>query len=480
MKLVPRSLVTAATLLSFTPFAHASEADLAAYRTSNFLLGTAPTGCQPKGLKTDAQGDRAYVAEMCGKKVDGVRHATVSVYNLKTLSLETTIFTPDGITTIKDGRLMGNLGNAEVEFTQDGNYVLASRIEGNAQTTIFPNYGMITAIDAQTQQVKEYIPVNGKGSKIIEDRPMVEGDSHEIVYVSNYFSNDISVIDVTGLSHDTSRDGTGRFVKTIKLHTAFPAQEPGAPAIAPRGSAFTADGKYALVDASTTGSIFIVDSVHHTQIAELGPIPQDLGAVPERQQINGKSMNVRHIVLTKDRGTAYISHMRGDAISRIDVNKLVSMAVAAAASGHSVLPSSVWHELLIPFPNGKSIISLPHYSADHPPLYTATGQAIPIADRDWDLVRPNTIVLDPVDNRYLYVSCRTDTDPNYNNYSDRTQGKVDIIDTTKGEVIFSLVGGVQPTALEVTPDNSMLISGGFKDSKLYFFDLKKILSIYEN
>ncbi len=461
------------SLMMMSGFAMASQADLNNYRTADFLIGTAPTGCQPKGLRSDADGHYAYVAEMCGKKINNERVATVSVYNLKTLQMEKTIVTPAGVS---PGEI-GTLGNAEVEFTLDEKYLLASRVEGKKTVSIFPGTSLITVIDARTQQIKEFIPTKSQGAKIIERRPMVAGDNREIAYVANYFSDDLSIIDLTNLDRDTSKDGSNRLIGKITLKSAF--AKPGWSKIAPRGTAFTADGRYGLVDASSTGSIIVIDAVKHTQIAELSPIPQDIGGVPQRQQNNGTSMNVRHIVLTKDRKMAYLSHMRGDAISRISVDALVQEALRAKASGQAVIPSSFWHNLLVPFANGKQVIKVPRYPKDAPNLVTKEGQEIPIAGKDWDLVRPNTIVLDPVDNRYLYVSCRTDTNPNYEFFNPKTHGKVDVIDTRSGEVIFSFVGGSQPTALEVTPDNSMLISGGFKDSKLYFLDIRKLISIYE-
>jgi DNA-binding beta-propeller fold protein YncE len=472
MKFVLKSkpLVAIALLTSFSGLVQADQAALSRMRSSDFLLGTAPTGCQPKGLRSDEKGELAYVAEMCGKKINNQRVATVSIYNLKTLSLEKTIVTPSG-------SRAGVLGNAEVEFTQDQDFLMASRVEGDAASTVFPGKSMITVIDAKTQEIKEFIPTNSTGAKIIERRPMVAGDRKEIVYVANYFSDDISVLDVTNMQSDVSKNGSARFVTKIQLHSAF--AKAGFMKIAPRGTAFTADGRYGLVDASTTGSIMIVDAVNHRQIAELAPIPQDIGSVPLRQQNNGMSMNVRHIALTNDHKMAYLSHMRGDAISRISVDRLIQEAIRAHNAGEALIPSSFWHELLVPFANGKQVIKVSRYPKDAPPLYTKDGVAIPIADRDWDLARPNTIVLDPINNRYLYVSCRTDTDSNYVNFNTNTRGKVDVIDTTTGEEIFTFVGGSQPTALEVTPDNSMLISGGFKDSKLYFFDLRKLLNTYE-
>jgi DNA-binding beta-propeller fold protein YncE len=461
------------SLMMMSGFAMASQADLDKLRTTDFLLGTAPTGCQPKGLRSDIDGHFAYVAEMCGKKINNERVATVSVYNLKTLTMEKTIVTPSGVMPGK----VGVMGNAEVEFADNEKFLLTSRVGGDKDVPIFPGTSMITVIDAKTQEIKEFIPTKSQGAKIIERRPMVAGDNREIAYVANYFSDDISVIDVTDLEKDTMRDGSKRLLGKITLKSAF--AKPGWSKIAPRGTAFTADGRYGFIDASTTGTIIIVDSVLHRQIAELAPIPQDIGGVPQRQQRNGMSMNVRHIVLTKDHKTAYLSHMRGDAISRIDLDKLLAEALRAKAAGQALIPSETWHKILIPFANGKQVIKIPRYPKDAPPLLTKEGQQIPIAGKDWDLVRPNTIVLDPVDNRYLYVSCRTDTNEDYNLYNPNTKGKVDVIDTKTGEVIFSFVGGSQPTALEVTPDNTMLISGGFKDSKLYFLDIRKLISIYE-
>lgn len=460
-----KSVIALAMMMSISGAAQATPAELAAMQTSDFLLGTAGTGCQPKGLRSDAKGEFAYVAEMCGKKVNNVRVATVTIFNLKTLKLEKTIITPSGPT-------KGILGNTEVSFTLDQDYVLAARAEGPAIGGVYPGQGMITVIQTDQQAIKEFIPVRGTGSKIIEMRPYVTSEGkRQLVYVANYFSDDISVLDVTGVGADTTTNNDKRFIKKIKLHSMFRKKTSGASQIAPRGIAFTPDGRYALVDASETGSIFVVDAVNHRQLAELAPIPVDLGSVPLRQQFYGdKSMNVRHVIMTKDGSMVYLSHMRGDKISRISVPKLIAKALSLNALGQSVIPSEFWHDLIVPFANGKQLISVQHYPKDHPQF----------SNRDWDMARPNTIVLDPVNERYLYVSCRTDTNPDYRIYDARTKGKVDIIDTKTGEEIFTLVGGSQPTALEATPDNRLLISGGFKDDKLYFFDLKKLISIYEN
>ena len=440
-----------AILMTVSGVAKANLADLQRMTTSDFLLGKAKTGCQPKGLKSDSRGEYAYVAEMCGKKIDGVREATVSIFNLKTMLLEKTLITPAGARN-------GIIGNTEIEFTLDDQYALAARAEGGADSPVYPGYGMVTAIDAKDQTIKEYIPVKGQGSKIIARRPYVQSEGKkQIIYVANYFSDDISVLDVAGLSSDRTLEGDRHYVTKIKLTSAFVNLKKRGYQIAPRGVAFSPDGKYAMVLGSETGSIILVDSVNHKQIAELPPIPDDVG---------GRPLNVRHVVLSNDGRLAYLSHMRGNAVSRIDFPKLIALALKT----RGVIDAEAWKNLLVPFANGKKILVLENYPKDHPNF----------ANKTWDLAHPNTIVLDPVNNRYLYVSSRTTSNVDYNIIDTKIKGKVDIIDVTTGTTIITLVGGAQPTALEVTPDNRMLISGGFKDDTLYFFDLKKILNIYEH
>ena len=253
-------------------------------------------------------------------------------------------------------------------------------------------------------------------------------------------------------------DGQKQWIKILRLSSSFEKHKKGYK-IAPRGIAFTPNGKWALVLASETGSLLIIDSVHHQQIAEVAPIDDKLF---------NRALNLRHIVMTKDGKIAYLSHMRGNSVSRINVEKLIELVERSQASHQKVLPASTWDEILIPFSNGKKLLVLEEYPSDHPNF----------ANRTWPLAHPNTIVLDPVENRYLYVSHRTTSNKNYEIFDPKIKGKIDIIDTSIGKVIFSLVGGAQPTALEVSPDNKTLMSAGFKDDQLYFFDLDKILSIY--
>lgn len=443
--------------------AQATPADLAKMKTSDFLMATGPVGCQAKGMKADAQGDYLYVAEMCGaldpktrkaiRDENNNRIASVSVYNLKTLQLEKIIKTPRGA-------LQGIIGNTEVDMTIDDKFVLVARAESDSTTPVYGGgAGMVTAIDARTHEVSKHIPVNGSGAKTIMRRPFVQGEgSRQIVYVANYFTDDVSILDVTNLERTPGVRGDTAFIKKVKMKSAFINPAKRGYKIAPRGMAFTPDGKYAIILATETGSILVMDAVRHEQIAELPPMPTSIA---------GREVNVRHIVTTLDGEIAYLSHMRGNAISRIDVRRLVAMAQTA---GGQVLPQSAWNQLLIPFANGKKLIDVIKYPKDHPNF----------AGKTWEFADPNTIVLDPVNNRYLYVSNRTRSAKDYNIIDKNIKGKIDVIDTHTGEIIFTLAGGAQPTALEVSPDNKILISAGFKDETIYFYDLEKMLSIYES
>lgn len=439
----------------------ASLIDLTKYQTKNFLLGTVPSGCMPKGMKLDPVGSSLYVAEMCGR-IDaktGKRVPTASIYDLASRKLSKTLVTPIGAQP-------GILANTEVEFSLDEQWAMITRAEGDSKSEIYQNMGLMTIVDTEYQKISKYVPLHGQGSKIIAVRPFVAGENprKQIVYVANYFSDDISIVDIAGLKRDNALDGSSLYKGKISLHTSFTNSHSRAYFIAPRGIAFSPDGKFAFVLSTETGSLIIIDSIHHKQIAELAPL---------NSQVMGRDLNLRHIVISKNGQTAYLSHMRGNAISRINLVKLIKEVEALPKWGTTTtMPDTTWNRLLIPFktPAGlKNILVLENYPLDHPNF----------PGKMWKLAHPNTIVLDPLRNRYLYVSSRTTTEENDTHVDPKIMGKIDIVDLENDRVVFTLVGGAQPTALEVSHDNKTLISSGFINDRLYFYDLSKLLSIYE-
>jgi WD40 repeat protein len=441
--------------------ANATAGDLDAYSTKDFLKKILPTGCQPKGAKVAPGGKYLYLAEMCGKieAKTGKRVPTASIYDIEKMTLEKTLITPVGIR-------KGILANTEVDFSFDGKWALIARAEGNSESEIYQNQGLITVVNTKTQKIAKYIPTYGQGAKIIATRPALSRirNPQQIIYVANYFSDDISVLDITNLKDDGKLKGDAHYIKKISLESHFKPPVNHGYQIAPRGVAFTPDGMYALILSTETGSLFIVDSVNHKQLAELAPISKDLA---------GRDLNLRHIVISKDGQLAYLSHMRGNAVSRINMHTLIKAVEALPEKGPNVvLPASLWQDLLVPFQTAqgsKNFLILEDYPKDHPNF----------PNKKWPLSHPNTIVLDPVGNRYLYVSSRTTTVEGDTSVDARVVGKVDVIDTNNGNTVMTLVGGSQPTALEVSPDGKTLISGSLIGAKLFFYDVEKLLKVYE-
>ncbi|MEK2690228.1 YncE family protein [Bdellovibrio sp. GT3] len=456
-----RQQILALGLVLYACVAGAGVKDLEVLNTKDFLKKILPTGCQPKGAKVAPDGRYLYLAEMCGK-IDPKtkkRVPTASIYDLEKLTLEKTLITPVGMR-------KGILANTEVDFSFDGKWALIARAEGDEGSEIYKDQGMVTVVNTRTQKIAKYIPTYGQGAKIIATRPALTRvrNPQQIVYVANYFSDDISVIDITSLADDGKLKGDKHYIKKIDLKTHFTPPVNHGYKIAPRGVAFTPDGGRALVLNTESGSIFVVDSINHRQLAELAPISKELA---------GRELNVRHIVTTKDGEWAYLSHMRGNAVSRISMKKLNQIVDALPEPGPQVvLPESTWNELLVPFETTsgpQKILVIEDYPKDHPNF----------PNKKWPLTHPNTIVLDPISNRYLYVSSRTTSTVGDATVDSRIMGKIDIIDTVNGSIVFSLVGGSQPTALEVSPDGKTLISSALIGAKLYFYDIGKLLRLYE-
>lgn len=440
-----------------------------------------PSGQLPKGMEVSRDGKSLFISDMGGTKLpNGKVKASVTIIDLITYGIEK-VFTPNGL-----GKEMP--GNTEMLFTIDGKYALSTQFEGSLEglkCANDPNKGknnrsaVINIIDVATHKVLAYVPTGGQGSKIMAERPKQAAGEPTIIYVANWFGNNVGVINLEQVLNtpkncpeQTAPLATAALLKTIPFPTTYGKT-------APRGIGFTLDGKYAIVLGYENGTLQVVDAQKHTRIAEVPPYP-----------MNG--FNVRHIILNNEGTIAYLSHMRGDAVSRVDISKLILETENAREKnpGKTVyFDSGIWDRIFIPFVSktGTSVNMLPleSYSPDHPEF----------ANLKFLRSHPNTIYLDPTNNRYLYVSqrttgmtdvagCRTKTTPRErleggcDIYRD-LMGKVDMIDTKNGQVVISLVGGISPTALAVSHDGKTMMSSGFRDDKIYFYNVGKAKELYE-
>lgn len=90
------------------------------------------------------------------------------------------------------------------------------------------------------------------------------------------------------------------------------------------------------------------------------------------------------------------------------------------------------------------------------------------ADTDHD---PNTIILSP-DKKILFVSCRGKNAANDNYYIPGPEwGSVLLFDAENGTMLDTIVGGNQPTALDVSCDGKMMVFSDFLDSRLEIFEI---------
>ncbi len=86
-------------------------------------------------------------------------------------------------------------------------------------------------------------------------------------------------------------------------------------------------------------------------------------------------------------------------------------------------------------------------------------------------VNPNTIALSP-DKKILFVSCRGINASADNYYVPGPEwGSVLLFDTETGQMLDAIVGGNQPTALDISKNGQMLVFSDFLDSRLEIFQV---------
>jgi DNA-binding beta-propeller fold protein YncE len=86
-------------------------------------------------------------------------------------------------------------------------------------------------------------------------------------------------------------------------------------------------------------------------------------------------------------------------------------------------------------------------------------------------LNPNTIALSP-DKKVLFVSCRGANASADNYYIPGPEwGSVLLFDAESGKMLDAIVGGNQPTALDISPDGKLLAFSDFLDSRIEVFEI---------
>jgi sugar lactone lactonase YvrE len=76
------------------------------------------------------------------------------------------------------------------------------------------------------------------------------------------------------------------------------------------------------------------------------------------------------------------------------------------------------------------------------------------------------------DKKLLFVSCRGKNFSPEDYFQPGPEwGTVLIFDTTSGKLVDAIIGGNQPTALDISPDGRTLVFSDFLDSQLEFYQV---------
>lgn len=417
------------------------------HSTTDFLYSQKPKAAKnPKGMEFDHTGKVLIVANLYGRTN---AKANVTVINATSKKVIKEIDTPNGVG-YKRGAYHSN-GTVEVAFTKDNKFALVTRLQGCRQNgagcnggspSELTSGGMLNVIRVSDLKPVLYIPTKAQGSKIIGIKP---GSTK--VYITNWFTNSVSVLDIAE-AYNMRKGAPAKFHKAgFKKIIKFPSKA------IPRGLAFTSGGKYMYALGFGDGRLYILSTERDVI----------LGRTPK----TGYKINFRHMAVSKDERVAFFSHLQGDAISRIDMTYMDDVADTLNRGGS--MPSKFWERAFIPWDTTKgkrNLLKLDDYAADHP---SVPNQTYGSSD-------PNTIVLDPINNCYLYVSFRSG---NMSGSRALNNGKVDVIDVCNDRRVISLYAGKGPTALAVTHQGDLLASSAFFGNEIWFYNSKKIKKAYE-
>ncbi len=221
-------------------------------------------------------------------------------------------------------------------------------------------------------EYRRSISTEGSWSKF-----MVWSPEKSIIAVSNWLSNDISIIDYE----------SGKVLRKIKTK------------LAPRGMVFTEGGKAIISLSFDSGVIERFD----TESGE------------RTDSIDMEKAAMRHVVLSSDEKTAYISDMYHAQVLAVNLDKFE------------------------------------------------------ITDKIKVFNNPNTI--DLWKGRYLFVSSRGPNNPVDYTLRSPKDGIITVIDTVDMSVVTKLQGGNQPTGLDISKGGKYLCFSNFQDQNIELYEL---------
>lgn len=167
----------------------------------------------------------------------------------------------------------------------------------------------------------------------------------------------------------------------------------------------------------------------------------------------------RGIYVTEDGSFLYVAGFGRGEIEKIDLKTGTSKVIFKSKGAMRHIIADEEKEVLYVSDMGKNTIWQVSLKNDEVKKF---------ADTDYN---PNTIKLSP-DKKILFVSCRGINASADNYYIPGPEwGSVLLFDTETGEMLDAIVGGNQPTALDVSSDGKLLVFSDFLDNRLEVFEV---------
>ncbi|MCX6737952.1 MAG: YncE family protein [Candidatus Parcubacteria bacterium] len=167
----------------------------------------------------------------------------------------------------------------------------------------------------------------------------------------------------------------------------------------------------------------------------------------------------RGLYATKDGNYLYVAGFDKGEIEKIDLKTGKGKVIYKSGGAMRGIAADEEKEVLYISDMGKSAIFQVFLKNDEVKKFVNTDH------------NPNTIVLSP-DKKILFVSCRGINNSSGNYYIPGPEwGSVLLFDTENGTMLDAIIGGNQPTALDVSPDGKLLVFSDFLDSRLEVFEV---------
>jgi len=248
---------------------------------------------------------------------------------------------------------------------------------------------------------------------------------------------------------------------------------------------FSKDGKKVYVSQMETGKIFEIDTQlkkilrvfdtksSWTKVVKLSSNQKTLFAsnwcgdnVSEINLSNGKLIkNIftvdtpRGIYITKDSKNLYVAGFANGEIEKINLNTGERKVIFKSNGAMRHIVGDEEKGVLYVSDMAKNTIWKVYLKTDKVEKFVQTDN------------NPNTIVLSP-DKKILFVSCRGKNFSSTNYYIPGPEwGSILLFDTETGEMLDAIVGGNQPTGLDISPNGKLLAFSDFLDGKIEVFEV---------